>query len=94
MTSPARVGPPAIEMTGDRPAIPQGLFAGPPTDGHTCTGITNDPSTDGKCVECEACRPFRLRHTVRRPDGTTHLVLRCAFCDGPDAHHIVKKEAD
>jgi hypothetical protein len=75
------------------PAMPVGLFSySPSTDGHTCHTIAKVPEFDGRCVDCTACTPSRLRHVVHRPDGTTHLVLRCSHCDGPDAHHTIRKD--
>jgi len=81
-------------MTAPDTELPAGLFAYCPSqDGHTCASIATFPANDGRCANCERCTPHRLRHIVHRPDGTTHLVLRCSHCDGPDAHHTLKKEA-
>lgn len=73
--------------------IPAGLFSySPSSEGHDCQRIHKKPAFDGKCAACPGCQLTRLRHVVRRPDGSTHLVLRCTHCDGPDAHATVRKE--
>lgn len=73
--------------------IPAGLFSMSHGEGHTCGQIGNSVLADGKCVTCDKCTPYRMRTKVHAPDGTTHLVLRCSHCDGPDAHHTLKKAA-